>query len=65
MFLDFSKAFDKAPNYFPVNLSCCSINRSSMIWVNDLMSNGIHAVSVNGCHSTQGSVSSGVSQECF
>ena len=59
----FSKAFDKVPHRrLSVKLSYYGINGSTLTWMNDFLSNRVHAVSFNGLYSTWDNVTSGVPQ---
>ena len=63
VFLDFNKAFDKVPHHrLSVKLSYHGINGSTLTWIDDFLRNRVHAVSLNGSHSTWGNVTSRVPQ---
>ena len=63
VFLDFSKALDKVPHRrLSVIFSYNGINGPTLKWMNDFQRNRVQAVSVNGSHSTWGSVTPGVPQ---
>ena len=50
MFVDISKAFDNVSHNLFIKLSFYNINASTLIWVNDFLSNGMGAPNgFSGC----------------